>query len=112
MRSCDAAKLARVLGLLGSEFPGERASAALAAHRLMKRLGLSWQDLLVPRQEAMRGPSHPRGAAPPPAEVLDAAQSRLRQCQRENGDLQRQITRLKRRLENLPPRQPPPEWQD
>jgi hypothetical protein len=108
MRACDAAKLARVLGLLGSEFPGERASAALAAHRLMKRLGLSWQDVLGPRETARA----PREAVPPPAHALEAAESRLRQCRRENGDLQRQIVRMRRRLEVPPGQQPLAEWPD
>lgn len=96
MQACDTAKLARVLGLLGSEFAGERAAAALAAHRLMKRLGLTWQDLLAPRRDAARR------ALPAPADALEAAESRLRQCRRTNDDLQRQLTRLKRRLEVTP----------
>lgn len=106
MRACDAAKLARVLALLGSEFAGERASAALAAHRLMKRLGLSWQELLAADPATGRGSAQSRRATAPPPDLLEAAESRLRQCQRENGDLQRQITRLKRRLE-VPA---PPRW--
>ncbi|MCR0984265.1 hypothetical protein [Roseomonas populi] len=99
----DAARLARVLALLGSEHIGERASAALAAHRLLKRLGLTWQEVLAPAD--LR-------AEPPPPHLLEAAESRLRQSQRENADLRRQITLLKRRLEALQPRQPAPEWED
>ncbi|MFH5923224.1 hypothetical protein [Roseomonas xinghualingensis] len=94
MRSRDAAKLERVLGLLGSEHDGERASAALAAHRLVQRLGVSWHDLLMAKPAPV----------PPLREALDAAESRLRQSQRENADLRRQITLLKRRLEALQPR--------
>jgi hypothetical protein len=105
VKACDAAKLARVLALLGSDFAGERASAALAAHRLMKRLGLTWQDLLTPAREV------PRDVIPPP-DLLDAAQSRLRQCQRENDDLRRQVTLLKRRLELQRPPRPVPEWEE
>jgi len=97
MRSRDAAKLERVLGLLGSEHDGERASAALAAHRLVQRLGVNWHDLLMPKP----------APAPPLREALDAAESRLRQSQRENADLRRQITLLKRRLEALQPRPMP-----
>jgi hypothetical protein len=108
MRACDAAKLARVLGLLGSEFPGERASAALAAHRLMKRLGLNWQELLTIDPGTGRGSAQARRATPPPPDLLEAAESRLRQCQRENGDLQRQVARLKRRLEAVAPPRPGP----
>ena len=110
MRACDAAKLARVLALLGSEFPGERAAAALAAHRLMKRLGLSWQELLASDPGSGRGSAQARRGAVPPPDMLEAAQSRLRQCQRENGDLQRQIARLKRRIEAQ--QQPRPREED
>ncbi|MBP0445617.1 hypothetical protein J8J14_12605 [Roseomonas sp. SSH11] len=103
MRGSDAARLARILARLGSDYDGERASAALAADRLMKRLGVSWEELLTMAEEAGRKPG------PPPPDLLDAAQSRLRQCQRENADLQRQLTRLKQRLEVLKPRPAPPE---
>ncbi|WP_043833045.1 hypothetical protein [Muricoccus aerilatus] len=92
MRANDAAKLARVLALLGSEHDGERASAALAAHRLMHRLGLTWQDVLMPK-------ATPEPHAPPPPDMLRAAESRLRQCQRENDDLRRQLSTLRRRME-------------
>ena len=94
MRANDAAKLARVLALLGSEHDGERASAALAAHRLMRRLGLTWQDVLMPKPapESTHAP-------PPPPDLLRAAESRLRQCQRENDDLRRHISTLRRRME-------------
>ncbi|SHJ73026.1 hypothetical protein SAMN02745194_03214 [Roseomonas rosea] len=102
MRAADAARLARVLALLGSDFEGERASAALAADRLLKRLGLSWPELIA-------GAGGARKPAPPPPDALEAAQSRLRQSQRENADLRRQITRLKRQVEALTPRRPPPE---
>ena len=102
MRANDAAKLARVLALLGSDHDGERASAALAAHRLMHRLGLTWDDVLMPKAEA-----DPAQAVPPPPDLLSAAESRLRQCQRENDDLRRHISLLRRRLEasiQRPPR--------
>ena len=68
----------------------------------MKRLGLSWQDVLATE----RRPD--RAAVPPPPNALEATQSRLRQCQRETGDLRRQITRLNRRLEVLLRHPPPP----
>jgi hypothetical protein len=102
MRATDAAKLARILALLGSDQPGERANAAEAAHRMVSRLGLRWEDILAPPPRPQRSPpslSH---------DALDAAQSRLRQSMRENGDLRRRITQLQRRLEVLHQRQPPP----
>ncbi|SDB73229.1 hypothetical protein [Belnapia rosea] len=101
MRSSDAAKLARILGLLGSDQAGERAAAGMAAHRLVTRLGLRWEDILGPPPESRPPP------ASPSHDALAAAQSRLRQSIRENADLRRQITRLQRRLEVLHQRQPP-----
>lgn len=91
--------------MLGSEHAGERAAAALAAHRLIRRLGLSWQEVLTPQQDTTRGSLGT--TAVPPADVLGAVQSRLRQTQRENNDLRRQISRLNRRLEFLYQRQSP-----
>ena len=105
MRSSDAAKLARILGLLGSDQAGERAAAGLAAHRLITRLGLSWEQVLAP-PPPRRSPS--RVTDPSAHEALAAAQSRLRQSMRENTELRRQITRLQRRLEVLHQHQPPP----
>jgi len=100
VQASDLAKLVRVLGLLGSEHVGERAAAAMAAHRLIKRSGLSWQQLLGPAREGSRtAAARPRRAVEDPAEALKATSSRLRQAQRENDDLQRQIRRLRQRLE-------------
>jgi uncharacterized membrane protein YccC len=103
MRATDAAKLARILGLLGSDHPGERAAAGEAAHRLVTRLGLRWEDILASPPKKL-----PR--LPPSAshDALDAAQSRLRQSMRENADLRRRITQLQRRIEVMHQRQPPP----
>jgi hypothetical protein len=39
-------KLAKIAGLLGSEHPGERASAALAGTRLLADAGWTWGELL------------------------------------------------------------------
>jgi hypothetical protein len=46
----DRPRLARVLGMLGSAHVGERASAALQAERLRSGAGLSWCDIVSPRQ--------------------------------------------------------------
>jgi hypothetical protein len=43
-------RLARICGLLGSDYEGERANAALAATRLLQRHGLTWGDLFSPKQ--------------------------------------------------------------
>jgi hypothetical protein len=41
-------KLVGILGMLGSDFDGERASAGLLASRLLKDHGLRWDDLIPP----------------------------------------------------------------
>ena len=43
-------KLAKLLGLLGSDHPGERDAAGLAAHRLLQQHKLTWPDILATRQ--------------------------------------------------------------
>ena len=44
-------KLIRILKLMGSDQPGERASAALAADKLVASLGTDWETLLEPQPE-------------------------------------------------------------
>jgi hypothetical protein len=41
-------KLAKLLGMLGSDHPGERDNAALAAHRLVTGAGLTWRQVVEP----------------------------------------------------------------
>lgn len=98
VRHVDLVRLVRILGMLGSDHAGERANAALAAHRLVKRSGATWWDLLVPgRVPAMR-PQRVRSV-----EIfidpVAAAESRMRQMRRENDELRHEIVRLKRSLE-------------
>jgi hypothetical protein len=40
-------RLARVLGMLGSAFDGERSNAAAMADKMLRAAGLSWADLLA-----------------------------------------------------------------
>ena len=42
----ERAKLAKLLGLLGSESPGVRDAAGLAAHRMISTAGMSWSEIL------------------------------------------------------------------
>ena len=42
MNTASMRKLVRLLGMLGSEHSGERAAAALSAHRLVTRHGTWW----------------------------------------------------------------------
>lgn len=46
MNRASMIKLTRVLRMLGSEHAGERAAAALAAHRLVLSQGTTWWALL------------------------------------------------------------------
>jgi hypothetical protein len=97
------ARLIRVLGLLGSEHPGERDSAALAAHRLVTAAGTSWAELLHP--------------APGPAKVVvrrvreygldptGAAEARMRQLKASNERLEKEVRALRRRLTAIAERQ-------
>lgn len=52
LSAADCGKLAKILGLLGSDRPGERDAAALAAHRFVQQRGIAWRDVLnSPRVE-------------------------------------------------------------
>ena len=46
----DAAreKLIAIIGMLGSDHAGERASAGLKADRIVREAGLTWRELLTP----------------------------------------------------------------
>ncbi len=50
-------KLIAILGMLGSEFDGERAAAALKASELVKANGLTWHDLLSPQPQQPQDPA-------------------------------------------------------
>jgi hypothetical protein len=39
-------RLVRVLGMLGSDYPGERDNAARMASQMLKEAGLTWYDVL------------------------------------------------------------------
>jgi len=54
----SADKLAKILGLLGSDHAGERAAAGAKAHELIRSLGLTWRDILLP--PPVPGPCHIR----------------------------------------------------
>jgi septal ring factor EnvC (AmiA/AmiB activator) len=97
----DIARLDRILALLGSDHPGERAAAALKAVAFLKRHELSWLDVL-------EGRALPRGNVRPRRldssdDDLKAAESRLRQMRAHNDALERQIKRLKTTIDALQP---------
>jgi hypothetical protein len=49
-------KLIRILGMLGSDFDGERASAGLLASRLLKVSNITWADVVCIPQQKKAGP--------------------------------------------------------
>lgn len=61
LAAADRTRLAQMLGLLGSELAGERDAAGLAAHRLIRRCGLTWYDVLSP---SLPPPTHDPAADP------------------------------------------------
>jgi hypothetical protein len=44
-------RLIKLLGMLGSTHDGERAAAGLKAHELIRRHGLTWEDILLATPE-------------------------------------------------------------
>ena len=74
MTASDRQRLARILGMLGSEHAGERASAALQAEAFRKRHAMTWEEMLArPAVEVVvepmwTPPEPPRPTwTPPPA---------------------------------------------
>ena len=60
----DLQRLARVCGLFGSDYDGEALAAARQAEKIRKKLGLTWEELLVP-------PTRQRSKDPPPEDLTD-----------------------------------------
>ena len=48
-------RLAKLCGMFGSAHAGERAAAAAKADQLVRALGLTWFDVLVPKQNQLVG---------------------------------------------------------
>ncbi len=98
MKDADRRKLTRILGMLGSDHPGERAAAALAAHRQVKALGTTWWDLLS------ETPKTPGGAVVRTVyewgvDHQRAAEARTRQLKAEIERLRDENAKLRHRLE-------------
>ena len=91
MDSRKLVRLARILALLGSDHPGERASAAYAADRMIASLGTTWLDLLRPTP----APSRPTSYG---VDERAAAEARMRQLRANNERLEKQVRSLRRRL--------------
>jgi hypothetical protein len=94
----DRIRLVRILKLLGSDQPGERASAALAAHRLMQSLDVDWEDLLAERPEARVIVQRVREWD---INHRDAAEARIRQLKDTTERQERQLRALRTRINTL-----------
>ena len=47
LAASDRERLARLLGMLGSDHAGERDNAGRAAHRMVQQHGVTWYDVVV-----------------------------------------------------------------
>ena len=98
----DLTRLSRILELLSSDHAGERAAAATAATAFIKKHDLTWLDILEGGAMPMpKGATLKRHKLDPSDDDLKAAESRLRQMQAHNLNLERQISRLKAQLESM-----------
>lgn len=88
LSDAERTKLAKILGLLGSDFAGERDGAALAAARFLRERGLTFADVAAalaapqpppwrtraPRQPPPQSPPQP----PPPSAWRETVEAALR----------------------------------
>lgn len=61
LSSVDRVRLENMLGLLGSDHPGERENAAGFIEQFRKQRGLSWSELLVRQSGGIATPGQPGG---------------------------------------------------
>lgn len=91
-------KLIRILKLLGSDQPGERASAALAAHKLVGTLGTDWETLLEPQPETKVVVQRVREWD---VNHREAAEARIRQLKETTERQARQLRAMRTRVNTL-----------
>jgi hypothetical protein len=84
--------------LLSSDHAGERASAAMAASALIRKHNLTWWDVIEGRAMGAKAAAAVR-RSDIGIDYLKAAESRIRQLQAHNAMLEKQIRRLKDKLE-------------
>jgi hypothetical protein len=99
----DRERLVRILNLLGSDQAGERASAALAASRLLSSLGLEWRDVVEPPPVAERVVV--RRVRDWDIDHREAAEARIRQLRDRTDRQERQIKALRSRINTLTERE-------
>lgn len=68
MTDAERQRLAAILGMLGSDQPGERAAAALKAEAFRKKHGLTWAELVAMPTPIVAAPEPPPWTPPPPPE--------------------------------------------
>ncbi|RYE10661.1 MAG: hypothetical protein EOP22_03390 [Hyphomicrobiales bacterium] len=98
MQQKDLVRLDRILGLLGSEHAGERASAGKAATALLKKHELSWWEVLEGRALGRKAAAEVR-RSDLGIDYLQAAESRIRQLKAHNQMLEKQVVQLKEKVE-------------
>jgi hypothetical protein len=101
MTPADRKKLVRILGLLGSNQPGERAAAALKAHELVEASDTDWSQLITPPATRVVV----RRVREPDEDYREAAESRMRQLKSTTELQERQIRTLRTRVANLTDRE-------
>jgi cell division protein FtsB len=97
MQRRDLTRLVRILGLLGSDQPGERAAAAMQAHKLVTSLGLSWTELLDPPPKEVKKVVVQR-VRDYDIDQQAAADARMRQLKDTNDRLEKEVRALRRRV--------------
>lgn len=93
MTAAERQRLARILGMLGSEHAGEQAAAAFQAEAFRKRHGLTWEAMLSlppvterpepPPRDASKEAAEAKARADAEAKVREADEVRRRQWQAE-----------------------------
>jgi len=96
----DLNRLIRILGLLGSDQPGERAAAAAQAHRLLMSLGVTWADVLDPAPREVTKVVVQR-VRDYDVDQQAAADARMRQLKATNDRLEKEVRTLRRRLATI-----------
>jgi hypothetical protein len=90
----DIDKLEKLLNMFASEYVGERAAAALMAHKMIHSLGLTWRDLLAPAQ-----------TEPKRVEAWQGWRLEVLACQGALTDWERSFARDIGELDKLSPKQ-------
>lgn len=71
----ERARLAAILGMLGSAHDGERLAAARQAEAMRRKLGLSWDEVLRERVVVTNEPPAEPAREPPPQPAYPATKS-------------------------------------